>query len=428
MRRNSPKGKFVAEARPPDEMDVEDFDNRSLEASKYFSPAAPVDESELFAGRIDQLRAVIDAVRQRGQHAIIFGERGVGKTSLANVLVGFFPDDGEQIVARRVNCDSSDDFSSVWRKVFNDIQFSSIKAGVGFVAEDTVQAQTLSDVLPQELTIEDVRLCLTSLAAQSLPIIVIDEFDRIQSEEARTLVADTIKTLSDQLVGATIVLVGVADSVDELIKEHESIERALVQIQMPRMSVEELERIITNGLERLGMEIDEDALDRITLLSQGLPHYTHLLGLNSCRQALDDQSLHVAPHDVESAIDKALENAQQSIRNAYLTATTSPRAESLYRQVLLACALAKTDELGFFSPADVRDPMSAIMGKLYDIPSFSRHLKEFSEDRRGPVLQRIGEERRFRFRFVNPLMQPYVTMRGVADGLITNDQIVELQS
>lgn len=63
----------------------------SMEASRVFTPAAPIDDRALFAGRTVQVVNVLDAVNQKGQHAIIFGDRGVGKTSLANVLASFLP-------------------------------------------------------------------------------------------------------------------------------------------------------------------------------------------------------------------------------------------------------------------------------------------------------------------------------------------------
>jgi hypothetical protein len=59
------------------------------------------------------------------------------------------------------------------------------------------------------------------------------------------------------------------------------------------------------------------------------------------------------------------------------------------------------------------------MGKPYDIPAYSRHLNlnDFS-DTRGPVLQKTGSPRRYRFRFINPMMQPFVLMRGRDKGLL----------
>jgi len=41
------------------------------------------------------------------------------------------------------------------------------------------------------------------------------------------------------------------------------------------------------GLERLRLSISPDALMQITLLSQGLPHYAHLLALHSVRIAAE---------------------------------------------------------------------------------------------------------------------------------------------
>jgi hypothetical protein len=101
----------------------------------------------------------------------------------------------------------------------------------------------------------------------------------------------------------------------------------------------------------------------------------------------------------------------------------SQRPEALYRQVLLAAALAETDELGYFANADVREPMSKIMGRRYEIPSFSQHLSAFCEPSRGPVLERVGAERNYRYRFKNPLLQPFVIMQGLSAGLISEEDV-----
>lgn len=125
----------------------------------------------------------------------------------------------------------------------------------------------------------------------------------------------------------------------------------------------------------------------------------------------------VTVEDVRTAIDSALTKAQRSIISAYHKATSSPR-ENLYPQVLLSCALAETDSLGYFAAVDVMPTLSGIMNKAYETPVFSQHLNAFCENQRGPVLQRTGTNRRFRFRFFNPLMQPYVVMDGIRRGLI----------
>lgn len=63
-----------------------DWTHLDFRAADIFSPHAPIDEEQLFAGRIGILSDLAETVFQRGQHAIIFGERGVGKTSITNIL------------------------------------------------------------------------------------------------------------------------------------------------------------------------------------------------------------------------------------------------------------------------------------------------------------------------------------------------------
>ena len=43
-----------------------------------FTPGAPIDSKDLFAGRISQVQKVLNVVFQKGTHAALFGERGVG--------------------------------------------------------------------------------------------------------------------------------------------------------------------------------------------------------------------------------------------------------------------------------------------------------------------------------------------------------------
>jgi hypothetical protein len=206
--------------------------------------------------------------------------------------------------------------------------------------------------------------------------------------------------------------------VGEIFQEHESVERALVQIRMPRMSPEEIDKIISTGLTRLQMTIDASAARRIAKLSQGLPHYAHLLGLYATRAAIDDRSVVVTTAAVDKAIERAINGAQQSIRGAYEFAVRSPRRDNLFADVLLACALTSTNELGYFAAQDVREALRKITGKPYEIPSFAQHLNEFCDQKRGQILQKTGIKRRFRYRFRNPLLQPFVIMQGLHAGRI----------
>lgn len=386
--------------------------------STAFSPSAPIDQRALFSGRLTQMIDVLNAVNQKGQHAVLYGERGVGKTSLARVLASLTVG-GQRMVSASINCDPQMTFSGLWKRVAREITFQVEKQGMGFSAEKVKQTISAANMLPENVTPDDVRYLFSRLPKA---LIVIDELDRLEDFSVTELLSDTIKTLSDHAVDVTILLVGVADSVDSLIKEHASVERALVQIRMPRMSPPELHEILDKGYSKSSMAIAEPARNKIAALSQGLPHYTHLLGLYAGQRAAAMGVMEVQMEHVRTAIDQSLSKAQQSIISAYHRATASPQ-DNLYCQVLLACALADQDNLGTFAAVDVRGPLSKVMKRQYDIPAFAQHLNKFCESDRGPILRKSGTARRYRYRFENPLMQPFVIMDGIKRSMINDSDV-----
>jgi Cdc6-like AAA superfamily ATPase len=375
-----------------------------------FRPGAPIDKYELFAGRQEQVQEVYNTVVQQGRHVILFGERGVGKTSLAQVLCEILGNSNIHVLdSGTINCDGTDDFSSLWHKAFREMSLAIAHQKAGYIQQLSLRT-SLDEMLPDEVSPDDIRYALSSLPQPSL--IILDEVDRLRNDDVKTLLADTIKNLSDHRTDTTLVLVGVADNVDELISEHRSISRALVQIRIPRMTKNELREIIDSGLEAAEMTIDKGAEEAIIHLSQGLPFYTHHFGLYSALKALDRNRTKIEAQDVMDSIFQIIDKAH-NIRSTYHKATRSTKNNSLFAEVLLACALARTDDLGYFTAGDVSQPLSHIMKKKYETPNYTRHLKDFCEERRGPVLQKTGEAWRLLYRFVDPLMQPYVILEGI---------------
>ncbi|MFQ5771799.1 MAG: AAA family ATPase [bacterium] len=347
---------------------------------------------------------------------MIFGERGVGKTSFANTLKDIFSAEIPLVI--KVNCDQGDNFSTMWHKATGEIEIVEDKELIGFRKRVNSVSRSLSENLTEKIVPDDIRRVLQFIGES---IIILDEYDRVNQSKANRLMADTIKNLSDNAVNTTILLVGVADTVDDLFAEHTSIDRSLAEIEMPRMSSCELKEIVTKAHGKINATIDDNAMGLVVLLSQGLPHYTHLLGQNATKASIHNGRLNVTLDDVHSGIESSLTETKQTIRNIYQQAISSQRSDTIFKEVLLACALAEVDELGYFISASVREPLSQIMGRQYDIPGFSQHLNAFSEAGRGNILEKKGTIRRFRFRFRNPLLQPYIIMRGLSDGLLAGE-------
>jgi Cdc6-like AAA superfamily ATPase len=397
----------------------EDWQSLRHEVLEKFTPSAPVTTRDLFAGRAIQLLQCMDVIAERGRHGIIYGEPGVGKTSISQVIRLLVPVRTSSVRYIRKAAFSSDTFSSIWLDVFREIKFS-------IRDEDVNREYSVSDLYADGVKPSDVVRELSLFSENDVPIIVIDEFNLVRDEDASRLMAETIKALSDAGVKATVFVVGISDSVGELIEGHQSITRCTEEILMPRMQPDEMRDVIEGRLRTLGMSIHGDAKWKIINLTKGLPAFAHSMGKEAALSAIRRKVLKVTEEDVDISIDYVVNSNQNSLKTDYQTATHSNQARAKYKEILTACAQAQSNEVGYFTPKQVEEPLSAILGKAVTVEFFNRNLKEFTEDRRGKVLHRHGDPRIFRYRFENPAMQPFIIMKGVRDGILGQDAMKAL--
>jgi AAA ATPase domain len=404
----------------PDHLDEAVAFHGHMRLDEVFRPAAPVDRDELFVGRADERWTLLEAIRAPGSHAVIYGERGIGKTSMAATTCDYCNSNGW--VAVRITCDVGDNFASIWQKFLDECQI--YLAAYPDTPSDVREAmERAAEVLgPDEVSPAQVRVAVRHILTFRPVVVFLDEFDQVADSGTLSLTSNLIKILSDQIEPATLIPVGVADSVDSLISGHQSIGRNLAQVRMPRMSGEELRTIAEKGFEKLSMYADEDALRFIAGMPRGFPQYAHTLAQEGARQALMSHTRHITWEHVYRGLELGIKKVDHSLASAYDQATYTVKP-SHFADVLLACALANTDEFGYFSPADVREPFSQIVGQQTGIERFNPHLIRLSEDR-GQVLTRIGEERKHRYRFTDPLMEPYVLLRGLRTARISSEVVL----
>ncbi|RJQ77159.1 MAG: hypothetical protein C4519_13880 [Desulfobacteraceae bacterium] len=394
-----------------------------------FNPAGPISRKDMFKGRSQQISDSLNAVFQPYQHLVIVGERGVGKSSLANIIYDLITSLGKKVPSYwygKVNCGKRETFTSLWKEAFRNVKFTQKIAPVGFtqgLATGNETTYTLTDVLTER---EFTPSRIVSIIRDNPGVWVFDEFNTLPRREAQPF-ADLIKALSDAGAKAKIALVGVADSLAALIEDHGSIDRSVRQILMPRMAPAELEEILTGAESITGLNFHGASKNEIIGLSQGLPYFTHQVGLCSAKAAVSQLKTSIAPEDISAGIDEALRASEESIREAYRLAIHSRKPSALYAHVLLACALASKDPFGFFKQTDVSETLSSIR-KRRTVPGvFAAHLAGFISQDRGSILSRRGSPQNYVYRFSNPLLQPYTIMMGIKSGMIPPDWLNNLR-
>jgi Cdc6-like AAA superfamily ATPase len=389
-----------------------------VEIGRVFTPSQPIRRRALFAGRLDEIKRMVDAINSAGRHAILFGDKGVGKTSLATILEELFSEHPGVRFAK-VSCEPNDTFASVWDRAMSDI-------GILVEHGDGNDQYTLNQWLNTAEYVGPGHIKkVLKQGNDYIPelVFIFDEFNELH-RDSREPFARTLKEIADSLVGATVIMVGVAKNIDELLADHESVSRNLTQIIMPSMSRLEIKEIIHNGLNALNMTMASDAYDGIATLAQGYPHFAHLLSKGAALAAVDKRRTAITTADVFASVKEAIKDNSYNVPDEYHKATMAQRKGTLFEHVLIACALAEVDDMGYFSSADVKPVLSSITKKQYEIYGFSQHLDKFSSDvERGPVLEKRGSQRCYRYKFINPLLRPYSIIKAMSSGIVTIESI-----
>ncbi len=267
-----------------------------------FTPSQPVSDVRMFAGRQEVLSLIIRAIEDQRLHVVLFGDRGIGKTSTLHVLAKLADQAG--YIVHYTSCGESSTFDEIFRAALSEVPLL-YHSDFDPAASSPDGVDTLAAVLPQNsLTVADVTRVMGKMTSLRL-LIILDEFDRCEFSQFRKSVAELIKNLSDRSLPVQIVIGGVAANLSELLGYLPSIRRNILGLPLPSMTYEELSQIISIGSAVSGLPYDEDAVAAIAKCANGSPYLGSLLGHHAGIAALDRSRSSVTGSDVNTALDLA---------------------------------------------------------------------------------------------------------------------------
>ncbi len=275
-----------------------------------FTPAQPVSNVSMFAGRRDTLIKLIRAIEDQQVHVVLYGDRGIGKTSILHV-VGYLAREAGYLV-RYISCSETSEFDETFRRIASGIP-QVYHTDIDPTSEQVENGDTLGDLLPPgTVSVAHVGELFAKLTGTRF-VIILDEFDRSDPAHFRRQVAELIKTLSDQSTRVQLVIAGVAGNLTELIRHIPSIRRNVVGLPVPNMSEDEVRELIHIGSRACGLPFGDEAIRVIVRMANGSPYLASLLAQHAGVAALDRKSARVDHADVLVALDRSLAEVEQRV-------------------------------------------------------------------------------------------------------------------
>lgn len=391
---------------------------------QHLRPSSPVDSYEHLYGRERQLEQLKQAMYSPGRHAFIYGDRGVGKTSLAKTAAyRQHPADGEPVF---VACGLDTTFKTLVSEIVAQLR---TRRGVSEKKETTKTtigiknmgvertSERTRDVAPVVSDINSATEALKSLTAgwSGRAVVVIDEFDQLKSQDDQRQFAEFIKQLGDHAVNLAILFCGIGKSLDDLLASHGSSYRYLEGIELPRLNVSGRWEIIDRSSEALGIHVDADSRFRIQAISDGFPHYVHLV----CEKLYwhlfqrEEVVTEATPEDYMEAVRVACSSIESHLRQAYDRATM--KDNDVYEEVLWALAdhyeLLRNVDAIFRSYLRIMETRNS---QPLDRKQFVSRLNNLKSARHGAIL---GSNRRSWYEFSENMVRGYVRLRAEDQGV-----------
>lgn len=378
------------------------FTTMRMKLRNAFTPSQPILDRHMFAGRTEVLSGMIGSIEDQRLHLVIYGERGIGKTSLLHMLADAARD--ARYIVVYSSCGAASNFQETFRSAAAEIPLL-FHSSFAPTTEEAETGSTLADLLPESFSPRQFAdLCVKLTGTRAL--IMLDEFDRCGSADFRRDLAELIKFLSDRSVRVQLVIGGVAADLSDLIEHIPSIRRNILAVRVPRMTDDEVRAMVASGERASGLAFDPAARDFIVRLSRGWPYIACLLCHHSGLHALDSSRTAVLAEDVAAALDESLAELRTRMSKNVLMQIERLTSEGVGAKLLTAIAGISLSAGGEFGSFDIEvAPLKAA-----ETANAKRYAEQLANER--VLLERRDDTKGGHYGFVEDGLAPYLWFLG----------------
>ena len=394
---------------------------------EVFTPAGALPPG-MFARRAHRAieQRVVDALSESGRQIALHGWTGVGKTSLLNYVC-----ETQEIEYMQVECSgtyeevmhgalSELDTRASTRVVKRSGRSSELKGGAAPFFSGRLRSDRSSEEHFEHYSPSLESLLVDALIEAGVRVLFLDNLEDLAEGEAeRRGICRLMKTCSDrsQTLGAAaprVVLAGPTDAVGDLLLTDKAADRRTKQIEVPRMSAEEIEQILVRGEAKLDIVFDDECREKIIAHADGFPYYAHLYALHSSLLAIRGRREAVGLDDFYGALDEIIETCSGSLKEAYGRSIRGRGQPPLRQSALSALAASEKIEVSMQEVQKAFLDLEPRYERVERVRFLGRMLKEF-QDESGILESAWQEDGTPAYRFRDPLMRVYIRLRTLRD-------------
>ncbi|HEY4583918.1 MAG TPA: AAA family ATPase [Lysobacter sp.] len=405
-----------------------------LKPLDVFAPGKiPLKKTNVYAVRGTKEDDFREAV-ERSLVPIVYGEYGVGKTSLARH--NFKEKDAAGLL---VNIESvaGKSFQDICDRILEKLQYTVTHRVVDTQTDQTAHEQSGGAEIIQpwgKASIGSRRTRSRSNASQKERelviksptdsklveecekkgvVLLLDELHRASPAFGEDL-SRFIKTYGNYSCDKfKIALLGTASDATKLVRMDKGIDRLLQEVHLLSMDEDESRYLVEEGMRSLLISISEPQVKKLIKVSVGSPSILQYLCLEVSQAAFKRTPRIVDNSDIESAVRKFVETKEARLNKAYISAVETTGGSQYRKQILFAMSECEDE---FVTMDYLSAKVTEYLGRPTPSTSLSGPLRDLKGEKYGRVLSDVerpdSEQRMYNYStFTDPSLKAFIRMQ-----------------